>query len=302
MWMFCEGVPREFLVFLRQAAQVVFEDLEPFVSDMEKLSDSAYAKLVRELGHGLYRGQTARETCIGALCEQYDLWNNAHGPPYEFVAYRISLLELLLAEVQSEFLKPPSTGIRTPLKKLTPSSVPTPDTRHEKLRDAIGEINHRLRDGRIQLHLHNGLFQRGSDELSEMRLREPFWVLLRDPKWHNVDIDMKEALDRYDANERDVALYALKALESAIKIISDEKGWTRGNERGAAHYIDNLVSSANGNFIAAREGDQLKSLFRDIRNPHGHGPGANPQPALSKHQECWAIECAMIWIKSLVGR
>jgi hypothetical protein len=65
-----------------------------------------------------------------------------------------------------------------------------------------------------------------------------------------IDSDMKEAIDRRDTGSRDAAVYALKALESVLKIISDEKGWTRGNERGAANYIDNLVSSTNGRVIA----------------------------------------------------
>ena len=69
---------------------------------------------------------------------------------------------------------------------------------------------------------------------------------------------MKEALDRRDSNDKDPAIFAAKALESAIKIVSDTKGWTRGTENGAAQYVDNLISKANGSYLAVWEGEMLK--------------------------------------------
>jgi len=183
-----------------------------------------------------------------------------------------------------------------------PTTPVNQDPRRAAFLEAVGELNLRLREARIPLHYHNGLFQHASDDLTESQVHEPFWSAVKDPKWINVDVDIKEAIDRRDNKGRDVALYALKALESTIKIISDEKGWSRGTERGAANYIDNLVSSANGRFIDVWESDQLKALFRDLRNPHGHGPGSAAQPVLSDLQEQWVIECSMIWIKALVQR
>ncbi len=115
-------------------------------------------------------------------------------------------------------------------------------------------------------------------------------------------MDMKEAIHRRDTDSRDAAFYALKALESAIKVISDDRGWTKGSERGAANYVDNLVSSENGRFIDIWEADLLKKLFRDLRNPYGHGPGSSPQPSLTDQQERWVIENSIIWIKSLLSR
>jgi hypothetical protein len=91
-------------------------------------------------------------------------------------------------------------------------------------------------------------------------------------------------------------------LESAIKIISDEKGWTTGNEKGAANYIDHLASANHGRFIEAWESDALKALFKELRNPHMHGGGSNPPPRLLDAQQTWAIENCMTWIKSLVRR
>jgi len=60
----------------------------------------------------------------------------------------------------------------------------------------------------------------------------------------NVETDIKEAIDRRDTNGRDAPFYAMRALESALKIISDEKGWTTGREKGASNYIDNHAMQA----------------------------------------------------------
>ncbi|MBB4370966.1 hypothetical protein GGD63_003763 [Bradyrhizobium sp. cir1] len=46
----------------------------------------------------------------------------------------------------------------------------------------------------------------------------------------------------------------------------------------------------------------LKAFFIHVRNPHGHGAGSQPPPALTSHQTEWAIETAMAWIKNLVRR
>lgn len=140
------------------------------------------------------------------------------------------------------------------------------------------------------------------DEVIERTIAKPFWVLVADPMWKNVDIDMKEALDRRDSNDKDPALFAAKALESAIKIVSDTKGWTRGTESGAASYVDNLVSRTNGHFLTTWEGEMLRDYFRKVRNTLGHGPGSEPMPALSNPQTDWAIETAMSWVRTLVRR
>jgi AbiJ N-terminal domain 4 len=305
-WRFGDRVPQQLHVFLRQGAQIIFQDLRPQISDIEELCLKAYEKLVRELGHGIYQATTAEGICVGALSEIYDIWNNTHGEPEQFVQVRFSLLELLFSEAESEIGEALSrerpSGFSLFRKRDQSTSATNDDARKEVFHNAVRELNARLRQARIPLHYHNGLFQHSSDDLTESRVHEPFWSVVKDPKWTNVDVDIKEAIDRRDNNGRDVALYALKALESTIKIISDESGWSRGTERGAANYIDNLVSSTNGRFIEVWESEQLKALFRDLRNPHGHGPGSAALPVLSDHQEQWVIECSMIWIKALVNR
>jgi len=299
-------VTEEAYIFLRQGTQIIFHDLRSSVSDIGGLCNVAYQKLVRELGYGIYQGdsENPERICIEALCEHYDLWNNAHREADTFLSIRFSLLELLFGEIENALYKPNESSKRRKfLRGRKPLQIDADlEKRKETFRTAVHELNIRFREASIPLQYHNGLFQYSSDELIAGQIHEPFWNLLKNTAWANVDIDIKEAIDRRDNNGRDAALYALKALESTIKIISDEKGWTTGNERGAANYIDHLVSSANGRFIDPWEADQLKALYRDLRNPHGHGPGSAPQPTLSNHQQNWLIECSMIWIKSLISR
>jgi len=168
--------------------------------------------------------------------------------------------------------------------------------------DSVSELNERFRRASAPLNYHNGFIQIATDQLLEENVEKPFWQLVADPIWKNVDTEMKEALDQRDAGVGDPALAAACALESAIKIISEQKGWTHGAEKGAHAFIDNLGSKANGNFISDWERDALKAFFSQIRNPLGHGPGSAPMPQLTDKQTDWAIETCMSWVKSLIRR
>lgn len=172
---------------------------------------------------------------------------------------------------------------------------------NQDFRDAVEELNARFRQAGSNLNYHNGYIQLANDELALQQIEVPFWKLVDVPKWKNVDTDMKEAVDLRDTNGRDPAFYAARALESTIKIISDEKNWTHGRENGAHNYIDNLASK-KATFIKDWESDALKAFFTKLRNPFGHGAGSAAMPALSEQQTDWAIETCMIWIRSLMRR
>ena len=165
--------------------------------------------------------------------------------------------------------------------------------------EAVIELNARFRQAGLDLHYHNGFIQVASDPMVAQEIEVPFWQLVADPKWTNVDHDCKEAVDLRDTNGRDPAFYAARALESTIKIISAEKQLSTGNERGAHNYIDNLK---RGKLIENWEAEALKAIFTNVRNPLGHGPGSGQMPSLNDHQTNWAIENCMGWVKSLVRR
>lgn len=243
--------------------------------------------------------------CGRFLCETYDLWKDSHGTADEFLKSRLSLVELLFRAIEERVALQARSPRKPGLAKILKREADTPNAVEARatVEQAIRELNARLQAAGLGFHYHNGFLQFAQDELVEQRLAEPCWRLLGgDPKWANADRELKEAFDAADGRRTDAAFHAAKALESVIKVISDDKGWTRGNESGAAAYIDNLVSQQNGRFIATWEAELLKAFFKHVRNPHGHGAGSQPPPSLTEHQTAWALETAMSWMKSLILR
>ncbi|MBX3486658.1 MAG: hypothetical protein KF798_01990 [Candidatus Paracaedibacteraceae bacterium] len=160
------------------------------------------------------------------------------------------------------------------------------------------EIKDRLKQHKLSLTYHNGFFQKDTDSLVEERVSTPFWELVSDSKYKNIETDMLTAFDRYESRERDSAFYAAKALESMIKIICKEKKIKSGNEKTANAYLNTLSSKQ---VIIKDEFDELTALFR-IRNWHGHGLGDEVMPKLTMEQELRFIHSAMLWIYNLSQR
>ena len=243
---------------------------------------------------------------------------SGHGDPDRFLKERLSFIELAMRLRGEELMhlnarlpqalaeaamrdRTPARGIRFPGSAVDGVRAWN-STQNSTFETQVAELNERFRRARAPLTYHNGFIQVSMDEQIERNIAKPFWDLVADPIWTNVDIDMKEALDRRDSNDKDPAIFAAKALESAIKIVSASKGWTRGTESGASNYVDNLVSKTNGSFLTVWESDMLKDYFRKVRNSLGHGPGSELMPELSIAQTDWAIETAMSWVRTLIRR
>ncbi len=251
---------------------------------------------------------------IVTVCENW-LTKAVSDSPDEHIKERLSLIELGFRKREDEIRAMNSSAI-TDVERLAatfthfrsgalnsgPEQVKKlRETKTTAFRACVDELNARFRQAAYPLHYHNGYIQISSDDVVEREIEAPFWALVSDPIWANVDLDMKEALDLRDSDGRDPAFYAARALESTIKIISDRKGWTRGREKGAHNYIENLASKKNA-FISPWEGQSLKDFFTHVRNPFGHGPGSSQMPSLSRPQTEWAIEFGMSWIKNLIRR
>jgi hypothetical protein len=253
--------------------------------------------------------------CKNFVCAKY----SETIPADRFVKERISFVELAFrlreeelvtlnseltaklaaAEIQDQH--PLVTALRVPGNRASGLKAYQASL-NSQFRQNVDELNERFRRANAKVDYHNGFIQIVTDELVEEQIDGPFWAIVSGPIWKNVDSDMKEALDRRDGNDKDPAFYAARALESAIKIISDEKGWTHGGEKGAHSYLDNLGSAKNGTFIRSWEREALKQFFTEIRNPFGHGAGSAEMPELTPQQTDWAIEASMSWIKSLIHR
>ena len=329
MWDTFGEVEQKFLV---QGFRIVSEQIYPYyiagkesTHAKEKWS-AIHDKLSMELGLSelapkYYVSATSASTkpmsqvCKDFVCAKYDGSVSAD----RFMKERISFIELAFREKEEELNK---KNLEFPMQLVTAKiqdashkagGARFPGNREDGLKAynksmntsfsaSVDELNERLRRVGCNLNYHNCFIQISEDELVEEQIEKEFWSITKDPLWKNVDIDMKEAIDLRDSNGRDPSFYAARALESTIKIISDQKGWTRGGEKGAHNYIDNLSSKKSGKFIDDWERDALKSFFTSVRNPFGHGPGSEKMPKLTPQQTNWAIETCMSWIKNLIKR
>lgn len=261
------------------------------------LSEAYYTT---EAGLGEYRREERRQRPEIEICRNWVTATPPEGAEIDvYVKNRLSLIEvgLRLCLANVETAERYYTSNSATLDALT-KDFKTGRSKYEEL---ASELNVRFKTARFPLNYHNGFIQIESDSLVAAQIEQPFWSLVSDKLWENVDIDMKEALDQRDSGGKDPALYAARALESTIKIASDELGVTHGGEKGAHSYIDNL-GKKNCQFLTAWEPDALKLFFTKVRNPLGHGPGKEPMPTLTQDQTDWAIEHAMSWTKLVVAR
>jgi hypothetical protein len=274
-----------------QASYIFRDDVQPKLRFPDKFFRHVNLLLSRELGlHSLNQysgplgGDTEERTCYLFVSKPFERYSSWHRDPDYFCKTRLSMLELLFREadalVRQGYLAAPSG----------PNTV---------MAEAINELRARLRANHTGLDYNNGLLHFAGDELTTERIAAPFWEIVMDPKWTVVDKEMKEAFDRLDHGQDDAFTHAIDALESTMKIISEDNGWTTGTEKGAVAYITNLRS---GGFLEKWEVEPLTVIFTKLRNPHRHGGGSNPPDPLSNVQQTWAIESCMTWIKSLVRR
>ncbi|WP_308367736.1 MULTISPECIES: AbiJ-NTD4 domain-containing protein [unclassified Microbulbifer] len=337
MWDSFGEVEKRFIV---QGFRMISEHLYPYWVDGKESSTAKarwtaiHDKLSMELGlselspkyysfQSMWNGKPHTQSgswsmdkvCKDFVCAEYD----GNSTPDRFMKERISFIELAFRE-REEQIKEINTNLpkqlldaklreqrkRPGVIRISGSMEETIQAMNDKINDdfraSVEELNERLRRANYKLNYHNSFIQISEDELIESQIEKGFWNITKDPLWKNVDIDMKEAIDLRDSGGRDPAFYAARALESAIKIISDKKGWTHSGEKGAHSFIDNLGSKKNGSFINAWERDCLKIFFTEVRNPFGHGAGSEEMPKLYPQQTDWAIETCMSWIKSLVKR
>ena len=304
---FSEDLAEHLQPLFMQAAHLIFDDLQQSLQPDDGFYRAVHDRLARELGLGALpvQGDSYYRRCAAFLAQPYDLWNDQHGNADAFVKRRFSILEMLIAafEERADQLSqtPPAPTNRGVFARSGGLNPQNPGAR-QAVAQAIAELNRRLHHSRTPLAYHNGMLQRATDPLAEERVATPFWEVAASRGWHTVDRDMKEACDRADRLEPEASNYAMRALESAIKLVSDKAGASTGNERGAANYIDNLLSERSGRVVQRWEGDALKALFRDVRNPMSHGAGAVAPDPLTPARTNWVIESCMSWIKSLASR
>ena len=95
-----------------------------------------------------------------------------------------------MAEVESDIFSPNSNSGFKLFKKSKSSAADQSDLRKDSFRNATQELNHRMNEARIPFHYHNRIFQYGTDHVTESQVYEPFWTIVKDEKWQNIDIDI----------------------------------------------------------------------------------------------------------------
>lgn len=289
----------------------ILDDLQPVVGTDDAFFGAVHDRLARELGLPyLVRGHMSYARRIGTyLGQPYDLWNDEHGDIDYFLKSRLSMLELLfrqlderLAERDAKAVPPKRSSLFGGAGSQPLLAAGAPSADRMRFNEALAELNTRLRESGIGLVYHNGFLHFASDRMSVDRVQTPFWEVLAAPQWRVADREMKEAIEHLDRADDDAAVHALCALESVMKILCEERGWSTGKEKGAVNFIENLQSDRSGRFISPWEADALRALFREIRNPRSHGGGTSSPDALSIQQLTWVVETSMSWTKSLATR
>lgn len=236
--------------------------------------------------------------------------------PDMFVKRRLSFVELAFrkredqvaqenAELPNRLLqaKPFASPGSGRFNLFSPEAV---QARHEDMNrvfvENVHEINQRLKQAGMPLHYHGGFLQITQDEQIQKQVEQPFWNLVKEARWKNVSTGMLNAIDLRDNGGPDPSFHAAKALESAIKIICEIKGWTTDNERGVSDFLNHLESKANGSFIEQWERQSIQRFYSDVRNELGHGPGTKDMPNFTSEQVDYTIEFCMSWIKSLIKK
>ncbi|QQQ44130.1 hypothetical protein JJL50_08945 [Stenotrophomonas maltophilia] len=305
IWRVWSNAERKLLV---QCSQIVSEDLFPKSIREGKDSnegnwEKGSALLCRELGcKSLYATRyqganntwwpySVRQQAINFLCQVPSDGDSAD----RFIKARLSLVELMfrLFFERVSYME----NAQLPVGSFSHQSFLRDKS---KLEEASTELNARLARAGAPLNYHNGFIQISRDTVVAAHVERPFWSLVDHPRWANVDMEMKEAIDRRDSGQSDAAFYAGKALESAIKVIGHERGWTTGKEKGGADHASNLWRAGGERMLEEWQVISLKYIFSRLRNPFGHGAGVDPPLALSPMEIDWAISMSMSWISLLV--
>lgn len=209
--------------------------------------------------------------------------------------------ELKQAALQDAIARAKHTGMRV-LGSRSDGVKAQNELTNSMFTSQVHELNERFKQAGMPLNYHNGFIQITQDALVQAQIEQPFWDLVKEPKWKNVSTDMATAIDLRDTAGPDPSFYAGRALESTIKIISEEKNWSTGTEKGVGGYLNNLTSKTNGSFIAPWEHELMQRFFSDVRNDLAHGPGSKEMPKLTAQQTDHSIEFCMSWVKSLIAR
>ncbi len=154
---------------------------------------------------------------------------------------------------------------------------------YSRLDEAIEKLNQRFEEHRIGYQFQNGQLIKRTDQYVHEEVVLPALTLLSDPQFRGAQDEFLNAHRHYrEQRYKEAVADALKAFESTMKSILDERGWQYDRERHPAHRLVQILfehhlipSMLESQFTQLR--GLLETGLPTVRNrTSGHGQGAAP--------------------------
>jgi len=172
--------------------------------------------------------------------------------------------------------------------------------------EAIEELNQRFQEHQIGYQFQNGQLIKQTNQYLHEEVMLPVLTLLSDPQFRGAQDEFLSAHRHYrERRYKEAVADALKALESTMKSILDERKWEYRKDRDTVSTLTQIL--LDHQLIPAMVQDQftnlrvlLESGLPRIRNrTSGHGQGSTPV-ALPKYMAEYALHLAAANIVFLV--
>jgi hypothetical protein len=150
--------------------------------------------------------------------------------------------------------------------------------------EAIFELNFRLREAGVGYQFEQGQIVRVDSQYVHAEAVKPALALLSDPRFRGPHQEFLHAHELYRAARpgdgkalEDAVAAALKAFESALKVICDLKGWPRQANATAAPLIQTVIDSGLIPLYLKSSLDGLATLS-NRSSRHGQGAEVRSMP------------------------
>jgi prefoldin subunit 5 len=163
--------------------------------------------------------------------------------------------------------------------------IPGRGYRYAKLDEAIEELNQRLQQHHIGYQFQNGQLMKLTDQYLHEEVMLPALTLLTDPQFRGAQDEFLNAHRHYrEGRYKEAVAEALKAFESTMKSILDERKWAYDKEKDTAQKLIKALFEhglippmLESQFTSLRS--LLETGLTTIRNrTSGHGQGTSPVP------------------------
>jgi hypothetical protein len=188
-------------------------------------------------------------------------------PTEQALDFIVCAFELIDQDLRHEYLiHVPGVGYQYPL-----------------IDDAIKELNQRFREHQIGYQFQNGQLIKQTDQYLHEEIMLPALTLLSDPQFRGAQDEFLNAHRHYrEQKYKEAVTEALKAFESTMKSIIDERKWSYDKDKDTSIKLIQILfdkqlipSMLQSQFTSLR--GLLESGLPTVRNrTSGHGQGAVP--------------------------